>query len=824
MSGICTECINGGGDFLKGAAMERYRDKTLSTEERVDDLMNQMTFEEKIDQITCLVTITDEIPDFSEYIPGGIGHVGAFTVADNVETIVEYADRLQRYLVNETRLGIPALIHCEASAGAQFTEANVFPSAIAQASTFDVKLIREMADVIRKQMYYVGFRQALSPVVDISRDPRWGRITETYGEDAALTSAMASAFISGIQGSNLSEGILATAKHFAGHGVTEGGLNMGRNIVSERDMLEIHCKPFQCAITEAGLESVMNSYCSVNGEPIVGSKKMLTDILRGELGFTGFVVSDYLALDRLVDPFAVSETFEEAGIRAIQAGLDVEYPRPKGFSYNLKNAVNEGRLLLDTIDQAVRRVLTEKFKLGLFENPFPNLPKLKECLHLKSTDQLNEKIAAASFTLLKNENDLLPLSNDIKRIAIIGPHADNIRSLFGTFSYPAVLDMTMTREEDGQEFEEPGLIVYDIEQKYKGEIREVSPRINKKIQKEFPNSKTLYKALQEYLPNAEVKCAKGISCSGEEIGGENEALRIAAEADIVLLTLGGKNGWGITSTVGEGVDSTTIDLPGKQEKFARKIYDLHKKTVVLHYDGRPLSNEFVASHFDAIMEVWQPGEMGSQALCKVLFGEISPSGHLPLTVAKNVGQLPVYYGLPRGSGYVSAGHTGMIRNRNGYINDTAEPLYYFGHGLSYTTFEYENLRVEEKNIHVEDTIKLSFTVQNTGEFEGTEIVQLYFADRVASMVRPTMELAGFARVRLEKKEKKNVTFEINPSQFAFLDENMKWVVEKGEFDILIGSSCNKIMLQSKVNVLESEQVEGRTRGFYAKVYIDGREA
>ena len=270
-----------------------------------------MTFEEKIDQITCLVTIADDIPEFENYIPNGIGNVGAFTVADTVEPIVEYADKLQKYLVNHTRLGIPALIHCEASAGAQFTEADVFPSAIAQASTFDTEVVGEMTDIIRKQMYYVGFRQALSPVVDITRDPRWGRITETYGEDAALTSAMASAFVKGIQGDELKEGVLATAKHFAGHGITEGGLNMGRNIVSERDMREIHCKPFQCAITEAGLKSVMNSYCSVNGEPVVGSKKMLTDILRGEMGFQGFVVSDYLSLDRLVDPFAVAENFED---------------------------------------------------------------------------------------------------------------------------------------------------------------------------------------------------------------------------------------------------------------------------------------------------------------------------------------------------------------------------------------------------------------------------------------------------------------------------------------------------------------------------------
>lgn len=474
---------------------------------------------------------------------------------------------------------------------------------------------------------------------------------------------------------------------------------------------------------------------------------------------------------------------------------------------------------MDIIDQAVRRVLTQKFELGLFENPYPDLEKLKKYLHLKSADELNEKIAAESFTLLKNENKTLPLSKKIKKIAVIGPHADNIRSLFGTFSYPAVLDMTMSREEDGQEFEEPGLIIYDVEQKYKGEIREVSPRVNRKIQKEFPNSRTLCAALKEYLPEAEVVYAQGINCSGDNTGGMEEALQVAAGADVILLTIGGKNGWGVTSTVGEGIDSTDIDLPGRQEEFARRVYDLHKKTVVLHYDGRPLSNEFVASHFDAIMEVWQPGEYGSQALCKVLFGEQSPSGHLPVTVARNVGQLPVYYGLPRGSGYVSAGHTGMIRNKNGYINDTAEPLYYFGHGLSYTEFTYSDLQTDKKNINPDDTVKVTFTVKNTGEYDGAEVAQLYFSDKVASMVRPTKELAGFVRIFLKKGEKKKVVFEIKVSQFAFLDEEMKWKVEKGEIELLAGSSCEDIRLSDIVSISEDDYIDGKTRGFYAKAVV-----
>lgn len=799
--------------------MCKYKNAELPIEERLEDLLGRMTIEQKIDQLTCLVTITPEVPDFKAYIPEGIGNVGAFTTAENVERIVEYSYRLQKFLVEETPLGIPALIHCEASAGAQFTEADVFPSAIAQASTFDPELIEEMAEVIRKQMLYVGFRQALSPVVDIARDPRWGRTTETYGEDPALTAAMASAFVRGIQTEDLRTGIVATAKHYVGHGVTEGGINMGRNLVSERELLETHCKPFQCAITEGGMRSVMNSYCSMNGEPVVGSRKLLTDVLRGEMGFEGFVVSDYVAVDRMVDPFCVAETFEEAGIQAMKAGLDVEYPRPKGFTYAMKEAVEEGSLSMETIDQAVRRVLKVKFELGLFENPYPDIEKLKKTLHSSEHKKLNERLARESLILLKNDHKLLPLSKTVKKIAVLGPHGNNVRSYFGTFSYPAVLDMTMAREEDGQEFEEPGLIVYDIEQSYIGQVREVSPRVNKKIKQEFPVIRSLYEAVKEYLPESEVVYSQGINCAGSDVSGMEEALNIAADADVILLTLGGKNGWGITSTVGEGVDATSIDLPGRQEEFARRVYALHKKTVVLHFDGRVLSNEYVASHFDTIMEVWQPGELGGQAICKTLFGEYNPAGRLPVTAARNAGQLPVYYGLPRGSGYVAAGHTGMIRNKNGYINDTAFPLYYFGHGLSYTEFSYQKGKVQETKAKPGDMLHISVEVKNMGKAAGEEVVQLYFSDTVASMVRPAMELAGFKRIFLKPGEVKEVIFIMKVTQMSFLDEQMDWVVEKGKMELHLGASCVDIRESLTVEITESAVIDQRTRGFYAEAFV-----
>ncbi len=797
--------------------MVKYKNPELPVAERVDDLMSRMTFAEKIDQITCLVTITNEIPDFRDYIPDGIGNVGAFTVADSAKSVADYTRKLQQHLLNNTRLGIPALVHCEAAAGAQFTEANVFPSAIAQASSFVPDNVRRMAEIIRGQLMAVGFRQALSPVLDIARDARWGRITETYGEDPTLTAAMGSAFVKGLQWENGKRVVLATAKHFVGHGVTEGGLNMGRSMITPRELEEVHCKPFQAAITESGLASVMNSYCQIDGEPVVGSKAILTDLLRGKLGFAGFVVSDYIAIDRLVDPFCVAQTYDEAGVQAINAGLDVEYPRPKGFTKELEKAVEAGTVTMETIDAAVRRVLSAKFEIGLFENPYPDDALLATSLHQPKADALNHKMAQEGIILLKNENHALPLTDSAGKIAVLGPHADSVRSYFATFSYPAALDMSMSRDEDGQVFEEQGVIIYDIHQSYPGQIRESSPRVEKAIRAAFPNAVPLMQAIAEAAPKAEVTFAKGISYSGTDTGGVEHALELAADADVIILTLGGKNGWGNTSTVGEGVDATDIGLPGQQEAFARQVFALGKKTIVVHFDGRPLSSAYVASHFDAVLEVWQPGEFGGQAIADVLFGHYNPAGRLPVTAARSVGQLPLYYSLPRGSGYVSAGHTGMIRNPLGYINDTAFPLYAFGHGLSYTAFAYDQLHLSQTGISPQDTLQVSIRVANIGEMDGDEVVQLYFSDRTASVVRPQMELMGFARVHLKKGESTTVTFDVHASQTAFIAADGTWTVEKGEHDVMIGASSTDIRAKAAFSITSSEQIDAKKRHFYAAV-------
>lgn len=798
----------------------KYRDASAPIEERVEDLMSRMSLKQKIDQITCLFTSGEGMPDFEKLVPEGIGNVGAMSVADRVEDIAEYSYRLQKHLVENTEFGIPALLHVEAISGGLFTGATAFPSAIGQASTWDPEIISQMTDTIRKQMMAVGFRHALSPVLDICRDSRWGRLGETYGEDPTLAAAMGSAFVQGLQGHNDKEAIIATGKHFVGHGASEGGLNMAQHLASERALREIHCKPFQAAITEAGLMSVMNSYGMINNEPIASSKYILTDLLRDEMGFDGIVVSDYISLDRLVDPFCTAATYEEAGIQGLKAGIDVEYPKPTCYNYKLIDAVREGKLTEEDINKAVRRVLRIKFRLGLFENPYPDREQIPHIFGRGVGNDVSMKMAQEVLTLLKNDKQTLPLSKKIKKIAVIGPHADSMRSFFGSFSYAGTLDMILTRQEEDQtDPSDPNSIVNKIEQRYPGDIREISPRVEKRIRKTYPENKTLYEAIRDYLPEAEVKCAVGCNFAGNNLSGMDYALGIAAEADVVILTLGGKYGWGTTSTVGEGIDSSDIGLPGKQEDFAKAVYELHKKTVVIHFDGRPLSSEYVASHFDAILEAWQPGQFGGDAIATVLFGDYTPGGHLTVTVARNTGQLPLYYSFPRGSGYVSAGHPGMIENPYGYINDTAFPLYCFGHGLSYTQFLYEKTELTKQRIKPDETIECNVWITNNGEYDGDEVIQLYVSKTVSTMVRPEKELVAFKRVHLDCGKTKKIVFRIQASQLAFLDNNMNWKVEQGEYRLLIASSSEDVRNEVKFIITDNLLIDERTRSFYGKAEV-----
>lgn len=795
-----------------------YQNPKLTPQERATDLLGRMTLEEKIDQLGCLFFDGWGMPDFESKTSVALGTMGAMSLTHSVGELAEILKKAQEHVMSKSRFGIPALIHVEAVTGGLFVEATSFPSPITQASTWNPKLVEEMSDCIRQQLVSVGYRHVLSSVFDIARDPRWGRLTETYGEDETLAAAMASAYVSGIQGKNPKEAVAACGKHFVGHGVTEGGLNMNQNNITERELREVHCKPFQAAITEAGLMTIMNSYCNVNREAIIGSKRILTDLLRDEMAFKGVLVSDYVSIDRLISPYQICDNYVDAGILALKAGLDVEYPAPNGLSRRLVEAVEDGRLDAALIDRSARRLLELKFELGLFENPLPRLDRIKETFHDVRSEEVDRRLARESVTLLKNANDILPLHKTAKRIAIIGPHANRVRSLFGSYSYAGGIDMQEdAKNNEGMASKQqiPGSAQGDgWLQRFPGEIRETPIYVENLIRKSYPGIKTLFEAIRDYLPDAKVTTAMGISYTGNRMAAYQDALNCAADADIVILTLGGQNGWGVVATNGEGIDNANIGLPGMQEQFARDVYALRKKTVVVHIDGKPLSNEYVSSHFDGIFECWQMGQYGFEELAKVIFGDYNPAGRLPVTVARNAGVLPCYYGQPRGTGYISAGRFGVVSNRFGYINEDVHPIYPFGHGLSYTQFEYRNIELSNDKVPADGEVTVTAEIANVGKYDGEEVVQLYVYDKLSSMVRPEFVLTGFGRIALKAGETKKIAFKLPMSQLAFLDIDMNWKVEGGAMKFMLGASSSDIRLEKEFDIVGDAFVDGRTRGFY----------
>lgn len=805
----------------------KYLDTSLPAEERTQDLLSRMNMQDKIAQLGSMFFIGTDTFDWEEIAKNSPGHIGLMVQHESHEKLAEDLDKIQNCVMRGNEWKIPALIHVEAITGGLFSGATSFPTSITQACTWHPELIERMANQIRQQLIAVGIRHALSPVFDIGRDPRWGRLTETYGEDETLASALAVAFVRGLQGQNDTQGVAATGKHFVGHGVTEGGLFMSQNPITERELREVHAKPFQAAITEAGLMGVMNSYCSINREPITASKRIMTDLLRDEMKFDGILVSDYFAIDRLLNPYQIVDTRMDAGLLALKAGLDVEYPFATCYNEKLLDAIKDGRLDAAMLDRSASRVLNLKFRLGLFEAPYSARQTIQVSFSAPENEQICSELAMQSPILLKNEGGILPLSKNVKRVAVVGPHAHRVRSLFGEYSYAARMetdddDMNNMRAKNRAAIKMPdGLDIFDLSlyQESPGDIRETPIHVEDKIREKYPQAKTLFESIRDYLPDAQVTTARGISYTGNNLSGYEDALACAANADVVILTLGGQNGWGLVSTNGEGVDNSNIGLPGKQEQFARDIHRLGKKTVVVHMDGRALSNEFVVSHFDAIFELWQPGQIGFEPFVRLLFGQTSPSGKLPLTVARGADRLPAYYGMPRGSGYVSAGRFGVNMNPNGYVNATAHPLFYFGHGLSYTRFEYANLQLETCEVPPDGQLSFTVDVRNSGKMNGDEIVQVYIADQLSSMVRPDMQMIGFKRLPLKIGETKTLRFSIRMSELAFLDENMRWKVEEGKMTLLVGSSCMDIRLRDEFTILDDLYIDGATRGFFAKAEI-----
>jgi beta-glucosidase len=760
-----------------------YRDPTRSTEARVEDLLGRMTLEEKVAQLGG-VWVTElvrgdhfEPARAREKLRHGTGHVTRIGASTGLgpRANAELANAIQRVLVEETRLGIPAVIHEESTGGFCARGATQFPQAIGLASTWDPALLERVAGVIRQQMRAVGARHTLAPVLDVARDARWGRVEETYGEDPYLCGVLGTAYVRGLQTADLAGGVVCTGKHFLAYGLSEGGMNHAPVHVGPRELREVFAEPFAAAIRDAGLASMMNAYNSIDGLPCAGSRAILTDLLRDDLGFAGVVVADYFAVMLLRLAHRTAADKAEAARQALTAGLDVELPALDCFA-ELVGLVRDGRLDEALVDGAVERALAQKIRLGLFERPYVDAGLAPSVFDTAEQRELARQAAAQSICLLTNDG-ILPLSDGLRRVAVIGPTADDPRLLQGDYHYPAHLEIiylgaegrhAAAREADRSFLPEAG--------------GAFAPGPH------FVPHVTPLAALRAALPAAVVTHERGCDVAEGDASGIPVAVQAARDAEVAIVCVGGRSGLTKACTVGEARDATDLGLTGAQQQLVEAVVASGTPTVVVVIGGRVFSLPWIAEHAAALVVAWLPGEEGGNAVADVLRGTTAPSGRLPVSLPRAVGQVPIHYRHRAGGGRAAF--------HGDYADAPATPLFPFGHGLSYTTFAYENLRLSAGTTR--DAIGVAVDVINTGARQGDEVVQLYVRDEVASVARPDRQLVGFARVGLAPAERRTVRFCVHPSRLAFYDPEMRFVVEPGAFQVMVGASSADVRAEGTI--------------------------
>jgi len=760
--------------------MEIYQDASRPATERSADLLAMMTFEEKIAQVGSVWAM--ELLVDGKFSPGkaaaqiqnGLGQVSRAGVGTALKPsqIAVFVNDLQRFLVEKTRLGIPAIVHEECLTGFMAREATIFPQIIGMASTWEPELVQRMTRVAGRQMLAVGVRQGLSPVLDVARDPRWGRMEETFGEDPYLIARMGVAYVEGLQGRDIRDGVIATVKHFVGYGKSEAGLNHAPSDIPPRMLREVYLYPFEKAVREAGVLSVMNAYQEIDGVPCTASRELLTQILRDEWGFDGIVVSDYYAVLMLNTYHRVARDGTEAAKMALSAGIDMELPRGDCYTVALQKKMDSGELSAGILDQAVARVLKMKFMLGLFEKPYINPPDVKRIFDTAADRDLALEAARKSIVLLKNDGDLLPLSKKAGKVVVIGPAADDARIQLGDYTYPAHIGLTsMTAQ---------SLHCHLPAEDVKADLVPVKVV-------------TLLEGIKSRAGrDTEILYAAGCDYAGSSTGGIAEAVELAAGSDAVVLALGGKSGLTTECTCGEMRDSADLRLPDVQELLAKAVFAAGRPVVLVVMDGRPLDLDWMTEKIPTIVWAWKPGEEGGNALADVLFGDYNPGGKLPVTYPRRVGQVPIYYGhKPSG---------GKSQFWGDYVDCPVGPLYEFGYGLSYTTFELGALHVSPTRVKPDGKVTVTCEVKNTGDRPGDEVVQLYINDAVSSLTRPLMQLKGFKRVGLQPDQSAEVGFELPVEELAFYDVDMKLAVEPGLFRIMVGTSSKNIALRGEFTV------------------------
>ncbi len=754
-------------DFNKNGKMDLYENPKAPLEDRVQDLLSQMTLEEKTCQMATLYgsgrVLKDALPQDNwktEVWKDGIGNIdeehnglGAF----KSEYSFPYAKHvnakhtIQRWFVEKTRLGIPVDFTNEGIRGLCHDRATYFPAQCGQGATWNKKLIARIGEVEAKEAVALGYTNIYSPILDIAQDPRWGRCVETYGEDPYLVGELGKQMITSLQKYNL----VATPKHFAVYSIPVGGRDGKTRTdphVAPREMRTLYIEPFRMAFQEAGALGVMSSYNDYDGEPITGSYHFLTEILRQEWGFKGYVVSDSEAVEFISNKHKVADTYEDGIAQAVNAGLNIRthFTPPADFILPLRKAVDNGKISQETLDKRVAEILRIKFRLGLFDNPYRgNGKQAEQIVHSKEHQAVSLEAARQSLVLLKNETNLLPLSKSIRSIAVIGPNANEQTQLICRYG-PA----------------------------------------NAPI-------KTVYQGIKELLPHTEVIYKKGCDIidphfpeseildfpkTAEEVQLMEEAIRAAKQAEVVVMVLGGNE-----LTVREDRSRTSLNLPGRQEELLKAVCATGKPIILVMLDGRASSINYAAAHIPAILHAWFPGEFCGQAVAEALFGDYNPGGRLAVTFPKSVGQIPFAFPFKPGSDESSS-------------TSVYGALYPFGHGLSYTTFTYSDLHISPSHQGVQGDIHVSCKIKNTGKIKGDEVVQLYLRDEISSVTTYTKVLRGFERISLKAGEEQTVHFRLRPQDLGLWDKNMNFRVEPGSFKVMLGASSTDIRLHGQFEI------------------------
>jgi beta-glucosidase len=790
-----------------------YKDAKQPLDIRVSDLIGRMSLDEKVAQLQTIWQTrhkleTDNFLFTDEYaktlLGEGIGEIARpaenkAQVTPNktpLQTAV-FTNAIQKWVKENTRLGIPILFHDEALHGHIGRNATHFPQAIGLASTWDPEMLQEISSVIAKEVRVRGIHQVLAPILDVARDPRWGRIEETMGEDPYLIAAMGVASIKGFQGSDTGviakDHVIATLKHLAGHGEPTGGLNTAPTPVGERSLHELFLFPFEAVVKLTHPRSVMASYNEIDGVPSHANGKMINGILRKDWGFDGLVVSDYFAINELVTRHKIASDRAEAALAAFSAGIDLETPDRDSYQH-LSALVIAGKISTAQLDLAVARVLKEKFLLGLFENPY--VPTTGQG---KGVDEFvgNAKHRALALTsaektmvLLKNENNLLPLdAKKLKSIAVIGAHADD--TLLGGYS--------------------------DVPKQTVSILKGIKDYLGDKAQVNFARGTLI--TIENWKPGVDSIAANSLSkerwntdsvilATPEDTQGMIEkAVAAAQKSDVALVVVGdneatSREGWNETHLG----DQTSLDLTGQQQALVDAVLATGKPTVVFLNNGRPLSITKIAKTAPAIIEGWYLGQETGRAVARVLFGDVNPSGKLPVSFPRSAGQLPVYYNYKPTA-------------KRGYLFDETTPLYPFGYGLSYTQFAYSDFKVNKATAKAGEVVDVSVKITNTGARAGDEVVQLYIHDAVASLTRPVQELKGFKRVALKPKESVTVTFGLAVNQLGFHDLNMKYVVEPGAIELMIGSSSADIRAKGEFAIAGDVTDISQQKVFFSTVTL-----